>query len=131
MKQKTKKIFPYKKKTEKNLLDLEKNLSELEKYYNYAYIEYKGRRNVRNLFDLPIDEDYYKPIRTSGASNGNYFEYAKLVQKYRSIEDKEKVLTIQEYLDMIRPNLSDVIHDHLIQGEWKIQLSIQTDFYIF
>ena len=38
---------------------------------------------------------------------------------------------MEEYLDMIRPNLRDVVHDHLNQGEWKIQLSIQTDFYIF
>ena len=29
---------------------------------NYDYIEYRGIRNVRDLFDMSINEDYYKPI---------------------------------------------------------------------
>ena len=41
--------------------------------------------DVRNLFDLSIDEDYYKPIRTNDAFNGNYTEY-------ESKGDKDKTL---------------------------------------
>ena len=84
-------------------------------------IKYKGIRDVRNLFDLSIDEDYYKPIRTNDAFNNNYIEY-------ESIGDKDKTLTIKEYLDMIRPYLSDIINDHKTQGEWKIQLTITINF---
>ena len=35
---------------------------------------------------------------------------------------------IIEYLNMIRPYLRDIINDHKTQGEWKIQLTITTDF---
>ena len=48
----------------KNLLKLEKNLSKLKKYYDYDDIEYKEIRDVKNVFDLSIDEDYYKPLKT-------------------------------------------------------------------
>ena len=49
---------------EKNLLELEKNFSELKKYYDYDGIEYKGIRDIRNLFNLSTDEDYNKPIKS-------------------------------------------------------------------
>ena len=62
---------------------------------------------------MPIDEDYYKPIITNGAFNYNYI-------KYESKGNKDKVLTPSEYLNMIRPYLSDIINDHKTQGEWRI-----------
>ena len=62
----------------KKNLKLEKNLSKQRKYYDYDDIEYKGIRGVRNLFNLTIYEDYYKPIRSNSAFNGNYFEYKSM-----------------------------------------------------
>ena len=109
------------KDTEKNLLELEKNLSELKKYYDYGDIEYKGVRDVRNLFNLSTDEDYYKPIMINNAFNSNYIEY-------ESKGDKDITLSIEEYLYMIRPYLSDIINDHKTQGEWKIQLTVSINF---
>ena len=53
----------------KNLLELERNISELMKHCDYDDIEYRGIRDVKNLFD------YYKPTRTTSAFNGNYIEY--------------------------------------------------------
>ena len=47
---------------EHNLLELEENLFKSKKYYDYDDTEYKGIRDVKNLIDLSIDEDYYKPI---------------------------------------------------------------------
>ena len=41
----------------------------------------------------------------------------------KSIEDKSKKLTIEEYFDIIRPYLSDIINNHKTQGEWKINSS--------
>ena len=48
--------------TEKNLHELEKNLSKTKKYHDNDDSEYKRIRSVRNLFDLSTDEDYYKPM---------------------------------------------------------------------
>ena len=70
-------------------------------------------RDVKQLFDLSIDEDYYQPIITNGAFNNNYIQY-------ESKGNKNKILTISEYLDMIRPYLSDIINDHKTRGEWRI-----------
>ena len=61
---------------------------------------------------MPIDEDYYKPIITNSAFNKNYIQY-----KSRGNEDK--ILTLSEYLDMIKPYLSDIINDQKTQGEWN------------
>ena len=47
-----------------NLLELEENLFKPKKYYDYDDAEYKGIRDVKDLFDLSIDENYYKPIIT-------------------------------------------------------------------
>ena len=79
------------------------------------------------------DEDYYKPIKTKSAFDGNYIEY-------QSKGDKDKNLSPEEYFDMIRPYLSDIINDHKTLknlshssnetqfGEWKIQLTMSINF---
>ena len=72
-------------------------------------------------FNQSTDEDYYKPIWTKSAFNGNYIEY-------ESKGDKNKNLSPKEYLDMIRPYLSDMITDYKTQGEWKIQLTLSINF---
>ena len=69
---------------EKNLTELEKNISKTKKYYDYDDIEYRGIRNVKDLFDLSIDEDYYKPKIAKGAVNSSYIQY-------ESKGDKEKI----------------------------------------
>ena len=62
---------------ERNLTDLEENLSKTKKYYDYDDIEYRGIRNVRDLFDLSIDEDYYKPVIAKSAFDGSYIQYER------------------------------------------------------
>ena len=62
------------KETEQSLLELEKILSQLKKYYDYDDTEYQGIRDIGDLFD-EIDEDYYRPIKTKSAFNANYIEY--------------------------------------------------------
>ena len=98
------------KEIEKHFLELEKNLSVLKKFYDHDNIEYKGKRYVRNLLNLSIDEDYYKPIKSNDAFNSNYIEY-------ESKGNKDKTLSIKEYLDMIRPYLGNMINNHKTQGE--------------
>ena len=100
-------------KIQEILLELEENLFKPKKYYDYDDTEYNGIRDVKDLFDLSIDKNYYKPIITNSDFNNNYIQY-------ESIGDKDKNLSIKKYLDMIRPYLSDIINDHTTQGEWRI-----------
>ena len=126
------------KEIERNLTELEENLSKTKKCYDYDDIECRGIRNVRDLFDLSIDEDYYKPIMSRGTFNSSYIQY-------ESKGDKGKSLSIKEYINMIKPYLSDIINDHKTCGlvryhsgnktwgeetssEWKIQLTMAIKF---
>ena len=81
----------------RNILELEENLSNPKKCYDYDDTEYRGIRNVKDLFDLSIDEYYDKPI-TKGAFNNNYI-------LYESKGDKGKYLSIKKYLYINRPYL--------------------------
>ena len=127
--------------TEKNPLELEESLSKLKKYYDYD-IEFKGISDVGNLFNQSTEEDYYRPISTISVfdNKNNYIEY-------ESKGDKNKNLSAEEYLNMIRPYLSDMINDHKTEGrlklhsgntitdyktkgEWEIQLSMTINLFL-
>ena len=73
---------------------------------------YSGIRDVRNLFNLSIDEEYYKQIRINSYFNDNYIEY-------EGKGKKKKTLSIKENLNMIKQYLRDIINNHKTQGEWK------------
>ena len=68
-----------------------------------------------------INKIYYKPIRIGNAFSSNYIEY-------KSNGDKDKTLFINDYLDIIRKYLSDIINDYKTQGESKIQLTVEINF---
>ena len=107
------------KKTKKYLNKLEKRTYGLNKYYDYDHVKYRGIRDIKNLFDLSISEDYYKLIIVNNAFNNNYIQY----------ESKgDKILTIEEYLSMTKSYLVDMINDHKNKGKWKIQLSAEMNF---
>ena len=82
-----------------------------------------------------FDRDYYKPIRTDdgfSGRNNNHVEYTSKGDKYEN-------LSPEEYLNMIRPYLRDLINDHKPTtesnneendsdadcAEWKSQLVMQ------
>ena len=73
------------------------------------------------MFNFSIGEDYYKPIIIKTAFNSNYVIY-------ESRGDKDKILTINEYLDVIRPYLVGMINDHKNKGKRKIQLTVVINF---
>ena len=77
--------------------------------------DFIGIGNVQDLFKILI----YKPTIVKSGYNNNYIEY-------RSKGDK--LLTIEEYLDLIEPYLRELINDHESKGEWKIQLTAQVNF---
>ena len=91
---------------------------------------------VGNSFNDSTDGGCYKPITTTNSfdNKNNYIEC-------ESKGDKDKDLWPKEYLDMIKPYLSNMINNHKAQevwkvysgnevidnktpGEWKIQLTI-------
>ena len=131
------------KEIKESLFTLEERLSNFKKYCFQDDFKYRNIGDIRNLFNgvalNGIDENYYKPIRTKSAFNGNYIEY-------ESKGDKDKNLSPKEYLDMIRPYLSDIINNHKTPknlrvhssnevidyetqfGEWKIQLTMSINF---
>ena len=97
------------KEIEKNFTELEKNLSKTKKYYDYDDIEYRGIKDVRDLFDFSTGEEYYKPIIAKNTFNGSYIQY-------KSRGDKGKNLSIKKYLNMIKSYLSDIINNHKTHG---------------
>ena len=70
---------------------------------------------------MSIGEDYYKPGISKGLFNINYIQY-------ESRGDKDKILTVNEYLDIIRPYLRDMIDDYKTQSERKIKLAVAINF---
>ena len=107
------------KKTNKRLNELEKKLLELKKYHDHDDFEYKGIKNIKDLFKLSTDEDYYKPILVKSGYNKNYAQY-------RSKGDR--ILAIQEYLALIEKYLRELINHYKNKGEWKIQLIAEINF---
>ena len=107
------------KKAKKYLSKLEERIYKLNRYYDYDDVKYRGLKDIKDLFDLSISEDYYKPIIVISDFNNNYIQY----------ESKgDKILTIEEYLSMIESYLVDMINDHKNKGEWKIQLTAEINF---
>ena len=127
----------YKIKNKKNLSELEKeeindDLTELvrildkkEKYHQYDRDDhdYYGIRDIENLFVKVDEEDYYKPILVKSSFKKNYVVY-------ESRGDKERYLSVEQYLDGIKPYLRDLINSHK-NKEWKIQLNMYINFLSF
>ena len=91
----------------------------MDKYYHDDDFEFRGIRNIQDLFKSSIDEDYYKPTVVKSGYNSNYTQY----------ESKgDKILPVKEYLGLIEPYLANMINDYKIKGEWKIQLTAEINF---
>ena len=104
----------------KELLESETTNDELDKKFlefddNDNDDDFIGIENVQDLFKISI----YKPTIVKSGYNNNYIEYRS---------EGDKLLTIEEYLNLIEPNLRELINDHKNKGEWKIQLTAQINF---
>ena len=78
-------------------------------------------RDTKNLFEHEEDENYYKPVRVSNFWSNNYIEY-------ESNGDRNKTLSLEEYLNKIRPYLKHIINNLKKSDTWKIQLTIANNF---
>ena len=63
--------------------------------------QYNITHDIDHLFN-EINKDYYEPIEIKSAFDGNYIEY-------ESKGDNNDNLSLEEYLNIIRPYLRDVI----------------------
>ena len=80
------------KETSKYLDELDKRIPRLDKYHDYDDHEYKGIKDIENLFQISIDKNNYKPKLNKSGYNKNYAQY----------ESKgDKILSLKEYLNLI------------------------------
>ena len=107
------------KKTSKYLDELDERITRVDKYHGYDDFEYKGIKDIENLFKISIGKDYYKPKLNKSGYNKNYAQY----------ESKgDKILSLKEYLNLIEKYLRELIEEYKQKGEWKVQLTIEVNF---
>ena len=71
--------------------------------------------DIRDLFSI-FD---YKPVLIKSGFDNNYLEYMSNVNNS---------LSFNEYLELIKPYLYDLINVYKAKGEWKLQLSVEISF---
>ena len=75
-------------------------------------------KDIKNLFEHEEEEEnYYEPVRVSNFWSNNYI-------KYNSNGDRNKIQSVWEYLNEIRPYLKDIINKLKKSDRWKVQLTI-------
>ena len=126
MKQNIEEIFQKKKekKNDEYLRTLVRILNNKEKYGpgNCDDFDYNGITIIPISFGETSEEDYYKPIFVKRSHKGNY-------KYYESNGDKEKILSVKQYLNKITPYLYDLIYDHRIARRVrKIQINMHVNF---
>ena len=96
-----------KRQKENMLLKLIKHhnsLSKKEKYMdvNYDDVQYQGISDISQLIHPIIIDKYYEPELIAGAFDKKY-------ERYQINGDKNKELSFNENLNMIRPNVKELI----------------------
>ena len=71
--------------------------------------------NIRDLFSI-LD---YEPVLIKSGFDNNYLEY---------MSNGNNSLSFNEYLELIKPYLYDLINVYKAKGEWKLQLSAEISF---
>ena len=110
-----------------HLVKLVRTLDKKEKYKYHDDLDYHEIRDIEKLFDNvnDNDNDYYKPTLVKSSSKKNY-------KYYESRSDKDKRSSVEQYLDIIKPYLSDLINENKAVetscNEWKIQLNMHVNF---
>ena len=107
-------FFRLKKEIDDNTIKSITNLFRLKKE-NEA-IKDRMIRNIANQSEKEKN-DYYKPVRVRNFWSRNYIEY-------ESKGGRNKTLSIEEYVNKIRPHLKDIIKDFKKSDMWEIQLTI-------
>ena len=102
-----------------NIRDLFSN--KLDKKINNNNINDDFIENVRHLFTIL---DYEAILIKTGFDNNNDNNYNHL--EYMS--NGNNSLSFDEYLELIKPYLNDLVNLYKAKGEWKLQLSAEISF---
>ena len=86
-------LFKLKKELNYNEIKDLKNLFRIEK--EAKAIKDRILRDIKNPFGHEEEENYYKPVRVISFWSNNYVEY-------ESNSDRNKTLSVEEYLDKFR-----------------------------
>ena len=113
---------------EENIIKDIRNCFWLKKEQNYTVKDirkiFRLRKEIKwikNLFECEKEEgNYHKPVKVYNIWSNNI--------KYKSSGDRNKTLSVREYLDKVRPYLKDIINDLKQSDTWKIQLTITISF---
>ena len=104
-----------------NILDKK----EEHKHSDHDDLDYFGIRELENLYDDTDNDNYYKPVLIKSSFKNNY-------KYYESRGDKDKKISVKQYLYMIMPYLSDLINEQKNNrdgsNKWKIQLNMGVNF---
>ena len=112
-------LFRLKKELNYNAITDMRNLFRLQKETKAIKDRILG--NIKNLFEHEEEENYYKPIGVSNFWSNNYIEY-------KINGDRNKTLSVEEYLNKIIPYLKDIINSLKKSDTWKIQLITANNF---
>ena len=96
-----------------NIRDLFNN--KLDKKINNNNTNDDFIENIRDLFGI-LD---YEPVLIKSRFDSNYLEYTS---------NGNNSLSLNEYLELIKPYLYDLINVYKAKGEWKLQLSAEISF---
>ena len=109
-------------KEKRVLKNMEKYFKKLKEDLNKTKIfHYSITHDIVHLFNEITKENYYEPIEIKSTFDGNCIEH-------ESRGDNNDHLSLEEYLNMIRPYLRDMIDNHKAHSEWKIQLVMKINF---
>ena len=109
-----------------DLVKLANTLVKKEEHKNVDHddLNYFGIRELENFFDDIDNDNYYKPVLVRRFFRNN-------CKYYQSRGDKDKKLSLKQYLFMIIPYLSDLYDHNNIRNEsneWKVQLNMGVNF---
>ena len=108
---------------DENIIKDRRNLFRLRK--ETKAIKNVLHRDIKNLFEHEEEEkNFYKPISVSNLWSKNYTEY-------KINGDRNKILSVEEYLNKTRPYLKDIINNLKKSDKWSIQLIIANKFISF
>ena len=87
-----------------------------------TFLDQKNKvKQIRNPFGSEEEKNCYKPVRASIFSSNNYIEY-------ESNREKNKTLSVEEYLSKTRPYSKHIINNLKKSDTWKIQLTMANNF---
>ena len=106
----------------KKLIDQNNSLVRKERFTHSDYddLQYQGITELKPLYNYTILDEYYEPDLFDSALERNY-------EMYRINGDKDKELSLIDYLYTVRPNVVNLMTKKKV-NERKVQLAISIIF---